>query len=94
MIVKWGSCAILAICLAMTVGCRTPTPNLKPEKAAEVYTVPPAGGHYDTAGYPKQAFDKMDDPGLKMMDTKNGVMPQRGGGVMPAAGMGNGNGRY
>jgi hypothetical protein len=94
MIVKWGSCAILALCLATLVGCRTPTPNLKPPKAEEVYTTPPTGGQYDTPGYPKQAFEKMEDPALKLMDQKNGVMPQRGGSTMPAGMPGNGNGRY
>ena len=94
MTAKWGSCAILALCLAVMAGCRTPTPNLKPAKTAEVLVSPPVGEQrYDTAGYPKQAFDKMDDPALKMMDMKNGVMPQRGS-TMPAGGVGNMNGRY
>ena len=93
MTAKWGSCAILAICLAMMVGCRTQVPNLKPETAKEQFVSPPAGGHYDTAGYPKQAFENMVDPALKMMDSKNGMMPQRGGNMMPAGMTGNMNGR-
>ena len=94
MIAKWGSCAILALCLATMMGCRTPVPNLKPETAKEEFVSPPSGGHYDTAGYPKQAFENMLDPALKLMESKNGVMPQRGGNSLPAGAMGNMNGRY
>ncbi len=87
MTAKWGSCMALAICLAILGGCRTPQPNLKPDKTAEKLVEPPREDRFDTPGYPKAAYDKMIDPGLKAMDTKNGVMPTRGS-AMPNAGIG------
>jgi hypothetical protein len=80
---------ILAVCLALVAGCRTPQPVLKPEKTPEQLVSPPAGDRYDTAGYPKQAFDKMEDTALRAMDAKNGMMPTRGS-ALP--GMGGGMG--
>jgi hypothetical protein len=83
MFVKWGTCAILALCLASLIGCRTPTPNLKPAKTAEEYVVPPQELRYETAGYPKAAYDKLIDPSQKAMDDKlaPGAMQTRGGGM-------------
>jgi hypothetical protein len=86
MTAKWGSCITLALCAAFLAGCKTPQPELKPAKTAEQFVAPPPDARYDSAAYPKQAFDKMEDPGLKLMDAKNG-MPARSGG-MPSAGMG------
>ena len=77
MTAKWGSCAILALCLAILVGCRTPQPDLKPAKVAEKLVDPPQDARYDTAGYPKQAYDKQVDPARNAMDAKMnpGVTP-------------------
>jgi hypothetical protein len=63
---------------------------LKPEKTAEQLVSPPAGARYDTAAYPKQAFDKMEDTALRAMDAKNGMLPTRGSTMPP--GMGGGMG--
>jgi hypothetical protein len=81
MTAKWGSCALLAVCLALLVGCRTPQPVLKPDKVAETLVEPPQDRRYDSAGYPKQAFDKLTDPAVQAMNEKNtpGVSPSRGG---------------
>lgn len=76
MTAKWGSCVILATFVAIMAGCRTPQPNLKPEKTAENFVSPPA--RLDVAGMRKEALDKMDDPTLRAMESKNGVMPTRG----------------
>jgi hypothetical protein len=85
MTAKWGSCIILATCLAVMVGCRTPQPVLKPDKEPEQLVSPPPGSRYDTPAYPKQAFDKPEDPGMRAMDAKNGMMPTRGS-MLPGAG--------
>jgi hypothetical protein len=88
MTAKWGSCAILAVCLALLVGCRTPQPVLKPNKVAEKLVDPPQDRRYDSPGYPKQAYDKLDDPAQRAMDAKNtpGVMPTRGS-MTPGGGL-------
>jgi hypothetical protein len=78
MTAKWGRCIILAICLAFMAGCKTPQPVLKPDKTPEQLVSPPPGARYDTPAYPKQAFDKVEDPGTRAMDAKNGMMPTRG----------------
>jgi hypothetical protein len=80
-----GSCIVLAICLAVMAGCKTPQPVLKPDKAPEQLVAPPVGARYDTPAYPKQAFDKAEDPGMRAMDAKNGMMPTRGS-MMPGGG--------
>ena len=87
---KWGSCAILVICLAFLAGCRTTQPDLKPGKVAEKLVEPPQEARYDSAGYPRQAYEKVIDPGLRSMDTKNAVMPTRGSMMPGAGGMGGG----
>ena len=92
MTAKWGSCAILVICLALLVGCRNTQPNLKPEKTPEKLVDPPQEARYDTPGYPRQAFDKPIDPMRNAFDAKAtpGVTPTRGS-MGPGGGMG-GNG--
>jgi hypothetical protein len=73
-------CAILVIGLILFAGCRTPQPVLKPEKTPEKLVDPPEGA-YGSPDYPKEAFDKDEDPGKKAMDAKTnpGAMPTRGG---------------
>jgi len=84
MAAKWGICVLLLGLLALTAGCRTPQPNLKPEPTAQQFNAPPAG--YETAGLPKRAFDAPSDPVKFGIDAKGpGTMPTRGG-------MGNGMG--
>ena len=78
MTAKWEGCAILAICLALLVGCRASQPKLKPADSAEKFVSPPQEARYDTAGYPSAALDKPEDPMRRAIDTKNGVIPTRG----------------
>lgn len=93
MTAKWGICAIAALCLALTLGCRSPQPILKPEKIPEKLVEPPQEARYDTPGYPKQAYDKLADPSRSVFDAKtNGVVPTRGS-SMGGGGM-NGMGGY
>jgi hypothetical protein len=88
MTAKWGCCAILVVCFALMIGCRTPQPNLKPEKEPEKLVAPPPDGKYDSSNYPAQAFDKPVDPGKALLDAKNTPgMPQRGS-MMPTGGAG------
>jgi hypothetical protein len=90
MTVKWGSCAILAICLAVLAGCRTTQPNVKPDDIAkEEFRAPPMEARYETTGYPKLAFDTGADPTRRMFDNQKnaGVMPARGT-AMPGMGGG------
>jgi hypothetical protein len=70
MTAKWGSCIFLAVFLALSAGCRTPQPNLKPDKAPENLIPPPPDQKYDTPGYPKAAFDAPTDPSKQAMDPK------------------------
>ena len=88
MTAKWGNCVNLAIWLAVMAGCKTPQPVLKPDKTPEQLVAPPAGARYDTPAYPKQAFDKAEDPGMRAMDAKNGMMPTRGSMPPGVGGMG------
>lgn len=88
MTAKWGSCVILMICLAFLGGCRTPQPELKPPKSAEVLNVPPREDRYDSPGYPKAAYEKMVDPAIRLMDTNNGVAPGRSSMIPNAGGAG------
>ena len=83
MVAKWGTCAVLALCLILgAVGCRTTRPDVKPAKTAERLVDPPKGT-LDTPEYPKQAFDKMEDTQRQAIDLKNmGVIPTRGA-MMP-----------
>jgi hypothetical protein len=80
MTAKWGSCAILVICFGIMFGCRTPQPNLKPEKVPEQLVSPPDDSRFGSPTYPDQAFDKPADPAKALMDAKNaaGGMPSRG----------------
>ena len=89
MTAKWGICVLLVALLALSSGCRTRQPNLKPETTAEQLIEPPAG-QYATASMPKQAFTPMADPGKYALDAKSpGVLPTRGS-MVPGAGAGPG----
>ena len=81
---KWGSGAILAICLLLAVGCRTTQPDVKPRPEPERYAGPPPERRYEVAGYPKQAFDAPVDP----MKRDDGKIMQAGGMGMRPGGMG------
>ena len=54
----WRWCAIVVICLAPIVGCRTPQPALAPTKTAEQLVEPPPSGRYDKPGFPPEAMDR------------------------------------
>jgi hypothetical protein len=86
MTAKWGSCAVLVVCLALMFGCRTPQPNLKPDKVKEQLIEPPPDARYDSSAYPKQAFDKAVDPGKAALDAKNTPGMASKGGMMPTSG--------
>jgi len=78
MTAKWGICVFLVGVLALSSGCRTPQPNLKPDTSVELYNVPPPGT-YNSAAMPKQAFSAPTDPSKFALDSKaGGVMPTRG----------------
>ena len=70
MTAKWRSCIFLAVFLALTAGCRTPQPDLKPPKAPEKLVAPSDEAKYDTPGYPKAAYDAPTDPSKQAMDPK------------------------
>ena len=88
MTAKWGSCAVLVVCLTLMLGCRTPQPNLKPEKAPEKLVEPPQEARYDSSAYPKLAFDTEVDPGRAALDNKNTPGGPGKGGMTPSGGMG------
>ncbi len=75
---KWGICVFFVALLALTSGCRTPQPNIKPEKTAEQFNEPPANT-YMSSTMPKQAFTSPNDPVKANIDPKNSpMMPGRG----------------
>jgi len=83
MIAKWAIGAFLLALLTVGTGCRSSQPNLKPEKTAERLVDPPAGS-YMTSTMPKQAFQSVSDPAKYAIDGKSpGVLPTRGGTMMP-----------
>lgn len=86
MIAKWGICVLLVVLLGLSTGCRTPQPNLKPEKTAERLVGPPEGT-YLASTLPKQAFTTPSDPAAAALDAKSGanMMPTRGS-MMPGSG--------
>jgi len=88
MAAKWGSCAMMVVCLAILAGCRTSQPNLKPDITKEQFVAPPMDARYETSAYPKQAFDATSDPSKRLFDEKKNaaIMPARGAG-MGAGGM-------
>lgn len=88
MTAKCGSCAVLVVCLALMFGCRTPQPNLKPEKTPEKLVEPPQESRYDSSAYPKQAFDKPVDAGMIALENKNTPGMASKGAMMPSSGMG------
>ena len=71
MTAKWGSCVLLAVMLALSAGCRTPQPKLKPDNIAtgEKLVDPPPDARFSTTGYPKEAFSPLEDPGKQAMDS-------------------------
>lgn len=78
MTAKLGICVLLVALLALSTGCRTPQPNLKPEKTVEQLVAPPPGT-YMRSTLPKQAFSPPEDPGRFALDPKSpGAMPTRG----------------
>jgi hypothetical protein len=90
MMARWGICACLALLLALSAGCRTPQPVLKPAPEQEVLNSPPNQVKYATPQYPEQAFEKPVDPVRAAFDSKlpgNLGGGGRGGG---AGGMGGG----
>ncbi len=62
--------------LLLALGCRTPKPNLKPDKMPEVANAPPSESRFDSPTYPKQAFADRDP--LKKLYPDQDVMPVRG----------------
>ena len=90
MTAKWGSCVILAFLLALSAGCRTPQPKLKPEKIelTEKLNDPPREARFETTGYPKEAFAAPDDPGKRAMDSKMPGTMSGARGPTSAGGMG------
>ena len=82
MTAKWGSCAVLAICLVLLIGCRTPQPVVKPPPPPERFVAPPNETRYESTGYPKAAFDPPVDPVKRAQDQKiNPANMGRGGGT-------------
>ena len=83
---KWGICVLLVALLGLAAGCRTPQPNLKPEKTAERLVGPPPNT-YMASQLPKQAFSTQSDPAAATLDAKNNanMMPTRGS-MMPGSG--------
>ena len=79
MTAKWGICVVLVALLALSTGCRSSQPNLKPETTAEKLVDPPANTRL-SSDYPKQAFSPVTDP------TKNGIEAAKGVGGMPTRG--------
>jgi hypothetical protein len=72
----WVAVFGLGIMIAVTAGCRTVPPELKPPKQPEVLSEPPAEARYNTSIYPKEAFNT---PDLFKKKDDNGIMPARGG---------------
>lgn len=93
MTARWGICACLALGLALSAGCRTPQPVLKPPKEEEKLVPPPPMAKYSTTGYPDQAFDKPVDPGLQAMEAKQPGNGARGGSMSPGSMNGSGSNR-
>jgi hypothetical protein len=65
-----------SILLALTVGCRTAPPELKPPKQPDELNVPPAEARYNYPNWPKEALAR--DDFAKKKDT-NGILPTKGG---------------
>jgi hypothetical protein len=80
---NWGSCPILAVCLALLAGCRTAPPVLEPEKTAQKLVEPPPERRYDQAGMPKEALEY--DPPGRGTSTKNIGIPTSGFGSPSAS---------
>lgn len=86
---KWGWITHLGIlAIIFFAGCRTPQPDLKPPKQAEVFNPPPDNV---SPNYPKQAFNTDDgskrgglDPGAATSTRGNSVSSP--GGMSPGGG--------
>jgi hypothetical protein len=70
MMARWGICACLVLLLALSAGCRTTPPNLKPAPEQEVLNSPPNQTKYSVTGYPEQAFEKQVDPVRNAFESK------------------------
>ena len=69
--------------LILSIGCRTPQPVLKPEKAPEVLRTAPQEARYESSTYPKAAFSPTEDPSKRFSADAKGL-PK--GGMAPGAG--------
>ncbi|HZZ81886.1 MAG TPA: hypothetical protein VFE62_25520 [Gemmataceae bacterium] len=88
MTARWGIWACLLFVLALSAGCRTPQPNLKPAPEPEVLNLPPNSAKYAVPAYPEQAFDNPRDPTHNAFDPKMGMGGGPGGGRGGGGGMG------
>ena len=79
MFASWGKYLGLIGYLALLAGCRTPQPNLKPDRPPEQLTLPTNEARYDTSEYPKAAFDKLDPKGSSLDRAGGGGGPGKGG---------------
>jgi hypothetical protein len=80
---KWGWIAQIGIlAIIFLAGCRTPQPDLKPPKQAEVLNPPPDNV---SPYYPKQAFNT--DDRSKGTGLDSGFVPSRGSSAMTGTGM-------
>ena len=72
------SVLLMALLFAVTIGCKSSQPNLKPEiSKIENLTVPPEEGRFKSPQYPKQAL--VDDNSRKtMFDDEKTTIPTRG----------------
>ena len=69
----WVTTAGTVAMLLLTLGCRTPRPDLKPGPVAEVFNSPPAERRFDSSDYPKEAFNNRD--AQHKLDMDQAVMP-------------------
>ena len=65
----------------LILGCRTPKPDLKPAKSAEVLSTPPSEKRFNSSDYPKEAF--MDRNSIKNMNDDL-ITPAMGKTMSPA----------
>lgn len=75
-----GKAVLLAIALVLAAsssGCRTPKPDLKPPKEAEVLNMPTAESRFDNPEYPKQAMNSQ-DPTKRILDSQGPLTPTKG----------------
>ena len=65
--------------MLLAFGCRTSKPDLKPPTTAEALNAPPAERRFDTASYPKEAFNNRDP--IRKINPDQDIMPVRGPGI-------------